>query len=174
MHTDSGSTGDVTTKAVVSVSQLATSKHLLESALVYVDDDAYPEALPLFTQLLDREPRSARLRSYHALCEAITERDFETGVERCQAAAKQEFFNPELYLNLARLHLAFGFKSEGVRFIRRGLMIDPSNEALAQAMVDLGARIPPVLAFLPRRHPVNRWLGHARSRLFRFSLAAAA
>jgi len=158
----------------VSVSQLVTSKHLLESALERVEQGEYEAALPLFSQLLDREPRSARLRSYHALCEAITNRSFENGLEQCQAAAKQEFFNPELYLNLARLHLAFGFKSEGVRFIRRGLMIDPSNESLSIAMVDLGARISPVLSFLPRRHPLNRWLGRARRGIVRLTVAANA
>lgn len=173
MHTEIGEAG-AASGVVVSVSQLVASKDLLETALERVEAGEYAEALPLFSQLLEREPRSARLRSYQALCEAITERCFEEGVERCQAAAKQEFFNPELYLNLARLHLAFGFKAEGVRFIRRGLMIDPASEPLSRAMVDLGARIPPVLAFLPRRHLLNRWLGHARSRLVRIAAASSA
>lgn len=168
MHTESGS------EATVSVTQLVNSKQLLENALARVEQDDYGEALPLFAQLLQREPRSARLRSYHALCQAVDERCFEDGMEQCQAAAKQEFFNPELYLNLARLHLAFGFKAEGVRFIRRGLMIDPGNEALSRALIDLGARISPVLAFLPRRHPLNRLLGHARSRFVRIKVSAEA
>jgi predicted Zn-dependent protease len=165
---------ETTSEPIVSVSQLVASKQLLEAALDRVRHEEYEAALPLFEQLLAREPRSARLRSYHALCEAVTDRRFEAGLERCQAAAKQEFFNPELYLNLARLHLAFGFKAEGVRFIRRGLMIDPGNEELSRALFDLGARIAPVLSFLPRRHPVNRWLGRARSQLVRFSLTARA
>lgn len=165
---------DSRSAAVVSVTQLVASKQLLETALDRVEQSDYEAALPLFGQLLEREPRSARLRSYQALCEAVTERDFEAGLSKCQAAAKQEFFNPELYLNLARLHLAFGFKSEGVRFVRRGLMIDPSNEALLHEMSDLGARIPPVLSFLPRRHPLNRWLGRARMRLVRLTPAARA
>ena len=168
MHLDSRS------EATVSVTQLVASKHVLESALDRTEQGDYEAALPLFEQLLDREPRSARLRSYHALCQAIAERDFEEGLAQCQAAAKQEFFNPELYLNLARLHLAFGFKAEGVRFVRRGLMIDPSNEALSDAMTELGARIEPVLSFLPRRHPLNRFLGRARMSLVRLSTAARA
>ncbi len=169
MHVESGSSAPI-----VSVSQLVTTKALLESALERAELCEYEAALPLFEQLLDREPRSARLRSYHALCRAVAERRFDEGLEHCQAAAKQEFFNPELYLNLARLHLAFGFKAEGVRFVRRGLMIDPGNEALSQAMTDLGARISPVLSFLPRRHPLNRLLGRARSRIVRLATPAAA
>jgi hypothetical protein len=41
-------------------------------------------------------------------------------------------------------------------------MIDPGNHALAQLLRDLGDRLSPVIGFLPRRHPVNRWLGAAR------------
>ena len=47
----------------------------------------------------------------------------------CRSAAKEEFFNPALYHNLARVHLAFGFKAEGIRYLRRGLMIDPGQRA---------------------------------------------
>jgi len=159
---------------IVSVTQLITTKDLLANALARASRGEYEAALPLFEQLLEREPRSARLRSYRALCRAVTERCFEEGLDQCQAAAKQEFFNPELYLNLARLHLAFGFKAEGVRFVRRGLMIDPGNEALSETMIELGSRISPVLSFLPRRHPLNRWLGRARSRIVRLRMAVAA
>jgi predicted Zn-dependent protease len=154
---------------VVSVTQLVNTKQMLETALMQVEEGRFIDALPLFSQLLEREPRSARLRSYFGLCLAVAEKRFEDGFEQCHAAAKQEFFNPELYLNLARLHLTFGFKAEGVRFIRRGLMIDPSNEALRRAQRDLGARVEPVLSFLPRRHPINRLLGRVRARLFRWS-----
>jgi len=159
---------------IVSVTQIVESKQLLDAALERAAEGEYAAALPLFEQLLDREPRSARLRSYHALCRAVVERRFDEGLTECQAAAKQEFFNPELYLNLARLHLAFGFKAEAVRFVRRGLMIDPGNDALSDTMLELGARISPVLSFLPRRHPLNRWLGRARSRIVRLRLAVAA
>ena len=36
------------------------------------------------------------------------ERAFDRALELCRSAAKEEFFNPELYHNLARVHLAFG------------------------------------------------------------------
>ena len=90
------------------------------------------------------------------------EERFEEAVELCQGAAKQEFFNPDLYWNLARLHLGFGFKAEGVRYLRRGLMIDPAHPAILEALRDLGDRAAPVLTFLPRQHPVHRWLGAVR------------
>jgi hypothetical protein len=67
--------------------------------------------------------------------------------------------NPELYHNLARVHLAFGFKAEAIRYLRRGLMIDPANAAMLTELNELGMRRSPTLSFLPRRHPMNRLLG---------------
>ena len=67
-----------------------------------------------------------------------------------------------LYLNMARLNLAFGFTSEALRYLRRGKMIDPANADIEAVMQELGLRVSPVLVFLPRRHVLNRWLGNAR------------
>jgi tetratricopeptide (TPR) repeat protein len=107
---------------------------------------------------------SAKYASYYGLCLALVERRFNKGLELCRTAVKEEFFNPELYLNLARVHLAFGFKAEGMRYLRRGLMIDPGNQLIRGTLKRLGQRRDPVLHFLPRRHVLNRWLGHVRRR----------
>jgi len=100
-----------------------------------------------------------RYRSFYGLGLALVERRFDRALELCRSAAKEEFFNPELYHNLARVHLAFGFKAEAIRYLRRGLMIDPGNRAMLTELSELGMRRRPVLSFLPRRHPVNRLLG---------------
>jgi tetratricopeptide (TPR) repeat protein len=107
---------------------------------------------------------AARYASWYGLSLALVERRFNKGLELCRGAVKEEFFNPELYLNLARVHLAFGFKAEGLRYLRRGLMIDPSNETIRGEIDRLGRRRQPVLRFLPRRHPLNRLLGRVRRR----------
>jgi len=100
-----------------------------------------------------------RYRSFYGLGLALVERRFDRALELCRSAAKEEFFNPDLYHNLARVHLAFGFKAEAIRYLRRGLMIDPGSSAMLAELQDLGMRRRPVLSFLPRRHPVNRLLG---------------
>ena len=89
----------------------------------------------------------------------MVDRRFDKALSLCRSAAKEEFFNPALYHNLARVHLAFGFKAEGVRYLRRGLMIDPGNAALAEDLRVLGIRRAPAMPFLSRRHVLNRWLG---------------
>jgi len=112
------------------------------------------------------DPTSARYRSYYGLGLALAERRFDKALELCRSAAKEEFFNPALYRNLARVHLAFGFKAEGIRYLRRGLMIDPADEGINADLSDLGVRRRPILGFLSRRHGLNRALGRLRGRLF--------
>ena len=109
------------------------------------------------------DPANPRYRSHYGLGLALVERRFDRALELCRSAAKEEFFNPELYHNLAQVHLAFGFKAEAIRYLRRGLMIDPGNSPMVGDLHRLGMRQSPVLTFLPRRHPVNRLLGRCRT-----------
>lgn len=133
-----------------------------EAALAEAD---YAAALEHFGAAHRLDPTSPRHRSYFGLCLGLAERRFDKALELCRSAAKEEFFNPALYHNLAQVHLAFGFKAEAIRHLRRGLMIDPGNEAIAENLRTLGVRRHPVLAFLRRRHPMNRWLGRLRTRV---------
>jgi tetratricopeptide (TPR) repeat protein len=116
-------------------------------------------ALDHFRSAHQVDRANPRYRSFYGLGLALVERRFDRALELCRAAAKEEFFNPELYHNLARVHLAFGFKAEAIRYLRRGLMIDPGHAAMQKDLRALGVRRRPVLSFLPRRHPVNRLLG---------------
>jgi tetratricopeptide (TPR) repeat protein len=116
-------------------------------------------ALEQFRTAHSVDPTHPRYRSFYGLALALVERRFDRALELCRSAAKEEFFNPELYHNLGRVHLAFGFKAEAIRYLRRGLMIDPGNAAMLEELRALGVRRRPVLSFLPRRHPMNRLLG---------------
>jgi hypothetical protein len=139
-----------------------SSREMLERGRALFDSGDAEGALWFLRTAHDRDGNDARVRSWYGLCLGLGDRRFEEAVALCQSAAKQEFFNPDLYLNLARLYLGFGFKSEGVRYLRRGLMIDPGHGEILAMLRDLGDRASPVLGFLPRRHPVNRWLGAVR------------
>jgi tetratricopeptide (TPR) repeat protein len=129
-----------------------------------LDRQRFDAALEHFRAAQRLDPSSPRYRSYFGLCLGLGERRFDRALELCRSAAKEEFFNPALYHNLARLHLAFGFKAEGIRFLRRGLMIDPQNAAILAEMRALGIRRRPVLGFLRRGHLFNRWFGRLRGR----------
>jgi tetratricopeptide (TPR) repeat protein len=119
-------------------------------------------ALEHFRSAHQIDRANPRYRSYYGLAIGIVERRFDRALELCRSAAKEEFFNPDLYHNLARVHLAFGFKAEAIRYLRRGLMIDPANAAMHEDLSTLGTRSRPPLGFLPRRHPLNRLVGQLR------------
>jgi tetratricopeptide (TPR) repeat protein len=122
-------------------------------------------ALEHFRSANRLDPTSPRYRSYLGLSLGLAERRFDQALDLCRSAAKEEFFNPVLYHNLARVHLAFGFKAEGIRYLRRGLMIDPANAAIEADLHEMGLRRTPPLRFLSRRHMLNRVLGALRGQL---------
>ena len=111
------------------------------------------------------DPQSARFRSSYALALAVVRGQFLGAVELARAAVRQEFYNPDLYLNLARIYVAFDCKAEAVRYLRRGLMVDPENDRLRRKLADMGVRRKPALPFLPRGHIVNRLLGRIQARV---------
>ena len=119
----------------------------------------HAQALGDFRAAARLDSANATYRSYLGLATGLAERRLDQALELCRDAAREEFFNPLHYLNLARLHLAFGVKAEAVRLLRRGLMIDPGHEEIAATMSGLGVRRRPPVAFLRRQHAVNRWAG---------------
>lgn len=104
-------------------------------------------------------------RSYYGLALGLAERRLERAISLCRSAATDEFFNPVHFHNLARVHLACGFKAEAIRYLRRGLMIDPGNAEIADELRRLGIRRRPALGFLRRRNWINRLLGRLLSRM---------
>ena len=91
-----------------------TSSALLARGRELLDRGATGEALDCLRGAHEADREHAQLRSYYGLCLALHERRYREGLDLCQAALKQEFFNPDLYLNVARLNLTFGFKVEGL------------------------------------------------------------
>jgi tetratricopeptide (TPR) repeat protein len=104
------------------------------------------------------DPQSARYRSAYALA-------LVGAAELARAAVRQEFYNPDLYLNLARIYLTFDMKSDAIRFLRRGLMVEPDNDQIQNRLVELGVRRRPLFRFLPRSHVFNRIFGRVQSRV---------
>lgn len=128
-----------------------------------LDEGDAEGAMQCLRPAFDENPAHAQLRSHYGLALGLARRRYHEASDLCRSAVKQEFFNPDLYLNVARLNLAYGFKADALRYLRRARMIDPANPSIQDLFEQLGARGQPVLSFLPRRHLLNRWLGTARS-----------
>jgi hypothetical protein len=124
-------------------------------------------ALDHFANAHRRDPSDPRYRSYYGWAVAMIEHRLDRGLALCRSALREGGDQPELYHNLSRILLAHGRKTEGFKYIRRGLMLEPRNPALLLEWRRLGVRRSPVLSFLPRTHIVNRVLGRLRGRLVR-------
>jgi Flp pilus assembly protein TadD len=140
---------------VSSEASLRRAQELLRSGLEMA-------ALEHFAKAHEQAPEDPRYRSHYGWAVAMVEHRVERGVSLCRSALRDAADQPEVYHNLARILLAHGRKTEAIKYIRRGLMVDPRNAALVLEWRRLGVRRAPELPFLPRRHLANRCLGRVR------------
>jgi tetratricopeptide (TPR) repeat protein len=103
--------------------------------------------------------------SYYGLALALHAPGRPEAIGFCERAALIEFFNPDLYLNLARVHLIHADRRRANEAIQRGLSLRPNHAGLLEAQRHLGRRRSPLLPFLSRCHPVNVFFGRLRHRL---------
>jgi len=114
-------------------------------------------ALVLFEKALAKEERPI-FSSYMAFCIAKERGQFQLAVTLCEKAIAREPQNPLHYLNLGKIYLFAGKKSEAVRTFREGLARE-SNQHIIEELDKLETRKPPVFSFLDRDNPINRLLG---------------
>ncbi len=139
-------------------------------AYAYLREGNYPEALIYFRRMLAEyeEDRSsevpAKLLSFYGLALALGEGRINEAVAYCTQAIKKEFFQPEFYVNLARVYLKGNRRSMAVNVLYKGLRIDGRHPGILRELRKLGIRRKPVLGFLQRGHLVNKYLGLLLSR----------
>lgn len=104
--------------------------------------------------------------SLYALALAQATGNVKTAVVLCQEAVKREPKNSEHFLRLGTVYLAAGRKKEAIRALHLGLRVG-KNPAITRLLQTLGQRERPVLPFLSRGNPLNKYLGKIRSSLFR-------
>ncbi len=129
------------------------------------------EALAYFeaTLKLQENTPSTALRakyvSYYGYCLAAALGRTREGLELCARAASSDLYSPEIYLNLARVHLMVDDKRNAWRALVRGLSLDPGHREVRGEMRRMGLRRRPVLTFLDRAHPLNRAVGRIAGRV---------
>lgn len=84
------------------------------------------------------------------------------GLAICEQAARRDFYEPEILLNLAEAYLAANQRGRAAGAVARGLKIDPDHQQLLELMQRLGPRRPPIFSSLPRQHALNRVAGKIR------------
>lgn len=101
--------------------------------------------------------------SYLGYGVALREKRIRDGIRLCQHAVKLEFYQPENYLNLARTYLLADNRRKAFEAVSKGLQMDRGNRELRGLLQQMGARRRPVIPFLSRDNPVNRFLGRVRN-----------
>jgi len=96
---------------------------------------------------------------------AIVLGEVNSGIKSCMDAVKQAFYVAELYFVLSVALLRAGHRAKAYTVVKRGLRIDPDSKPLKQLLNEMGLRRRPMLPFLARSHPANRFLGIMRSKL---------
>lgn len=123
------------------------------------------EALVAFERALQLEPADSLARSYYGLCLALTRRNLSEGLRLCEQAAEEEFFRAEVHLNLGKTLLLAGKRQEAERALREALTLDETNRETLRELEKMGVRKRPLVPFLSRGNPLNRWPGLLLHRL---------
>lgn len=105
-----------------------------------------------------------RVLSRLGLTLTLVARDELKGVAFCEEAIRRGGEDPDALWRLALVYLATFRRDRAIRELRRGLAIDPKSPRLIAAIDSLGIRRTPVIPFLHRSNPINKFLGKLRHR----------
>ena len=120
---------------------------------------AYFEAAMELAKKVEKVPPPPRYLSFYGLCLAMVSTKIQTALELCESAVAVEFYNPDLFHNLARVHLRMGRRDRAYPALLRGLQLNPSHRGILGDLRTLGRRRRPILPFLARTNPLNKYLG---------------
>jgi tetratricopeptide (TPR) repeat protein len=144
----------------------------LEEAVRVARVGQYVKALELFERFpCESQPEMAewkRLRalSYYGLCQAMVWGKTRQALSWCKAAVGESSATADLYFNLGMVHLRARQRELAKRAFNEGLRLEPNHMEILGTMDKLKLRRRPFLGFLNRKHPLNKYLGMLRSRLF--------
>jgi len=114
-------------------------------------------ALAFFEKAAEREDNLSA-RSYLAFCTAKERGLTSRGISWCEENLRREPENSVHYLNLGRIYLLMKNREAAIRNFREGLK-HGSNDEITDELHRLGVRSAPVLSFLKRSNPLNKYLG---------------
>ena len=138
---------------------------LFRTALVTYRKGDTRAAASVFRRLIEDGSNDPQHLSYHGVLVALTEGKLEDGTRLCARALRAAPYDPEMYLNLARVHFRAHKGNLAVEVLRKGLRIDEDDRALRRELQRMNPRATPALDFLSRSNPVNRYIGLTRTRL---------
>ncbi len=125
-------------------------------------------AMASLRDAIEKFPTNPFLMSYYGCLLAVVENKPTEGIRVCREALQRlrssmpfgsEFYYPIFYLNLGRAYLRDGNRKEAIAAFAAGLEADPENNDILWEMRKLGNRRKPVVSFLGRNNPINKYIG---------------
>jgi len=130
---------------------------LLKAGLEALTQGNTVSALSYFEKALNIEKRPV-IYSYYAFCIAKERGQVSKAISLCKEAIEKEPSNSVHYLNLGRIYLVDNKKEEAIKTFRAGLNYEV-NPLIVDELNKLGPRKPPIIPFLKRSNPINKYLG---------------
>lgn len=121
----------------------------------------YEGALVVFREIAAAADRQDVYRNTYRSYEGLTRICLgeKSAVALCRDAAADDLRAVEVHYNLALAEFKLKNRRRAVLALQRGLVIDSANPELRHLRAVMGNRRQPVLRFLSRDHPLNKWLG---------------
>lgn len=140
----------------------------LRAVRAHLKNGKQKDAFKVLQQASVQFPEEPLVLSYYGCLQAVVDKKYRSGVETCKKAIallqqkemfEEEVLYPVFYLNLGRAYLAAGKKQEAIDSYYDGLQYDPGHTELKKELRSLGTRKSPVLSFLDRSNPINKYIG---------------
>jgi len=133
------------------------ARRLYDKGVAHLSQGKTLPALSCFEQALKKED-SPSIWSSYALCIAKERGQIKKAMLLCKEALEREPDNAVHYLNLGRIYLFTRKKAEAITIFREGLNHE-ANDEIIEELDNLVIRKPPVISFLARKNPINKYLG---------------
>jgi len=117
------------------------------------------KALAILTDLRNAGTTNPVHVSYAGLAIALTGNGLTEAAEICNEAMVLGFFEPEVYLNLARVYSLMRRDQEALRILRQGVRSIPGDPAILAQLERLNPRKPAAFSVVPRDHWLNNAVG---------------
>lgn len=139
------------------------AENLFKKGVEAINNGDMVSALAFFERVtsIDSTPVN---RSYLAFCIARERGQFKKAISMCEEAMKEEPENSVHYLNLGRVYLLSGQRTDAMQILREGLHHE-ENKDIVDELIKLGMRKPPVIPFFERDNLLNKYLGIVFTRL---------
>ena len=123
------------------------------------------EAMVAFKKALNVRPNIPRYLSYYGLSWAMDSKKSDEALRVCQKALEIGLFRSELYCNLGKAYIQRGDRISAIKTLQQGLSVDNQNKEILNFLKEMGIRKTPIIPFLSRNNPINKYLGKAFKKL---------